>query len=143
MTDIAKAVGAAMNESVGISSRSVSAPSSQATGQTGQSGTTVLDCPPVCDCCERMVMETSSKPVLLGCDAMLCTDCWYEWYDGDCSTEDGSGRSSERIKENVLRECGRWGGHAGIGMDRAAKFGLLNGMEKFIYEQSFGERKEQ
>lgn len=44
-----------------------------------------LDQPPVCDCCERKVRETSSKPVLIGCDAMLCKDCWYEWYDsGEC-----------------------------------------------------------
>lgn len=87
-------------------------------------------------------METSSKPILIGCDAMLCTDCWYEWYDGDCSTEDGSGRSSEKIKANVLRECGQWGGHGGIGFERAGKYGLLNGMEQFIYEQQYGERHE-
>ncbi len=137
MTDIAQAAGAAMNASVGVGQ--APAPKMQKTRTEGDK-TVVLDEPPVCDCCERQVMSTSSRPFLLGCDAMLCTDCWYEWYDGDCSNEDGSGRCPIRMKENVLREHGRWGGHAGIGMERAGKYGLLNGMEKFIYEQQYGEQ---
>lgn len=67
----------------------------------------MLEEPPVCYCCERNVKETSSKPILIGCDAMLCKDCWYEWYD--------SGEvDPAKIGKKVIETKGMLGGEANL-----------------------------
>lgn len=63
--------------------------------------------PPVCDCCERKVKETSSRPVLIGCDAMLCKDCWHEWYDSGIT-------EVESLKAAVRKRHGEFGGEADL-----------------------------
>jgi hypothetical protein len=63
------------------------------------------DSPPRCECCRRLVKETSARPLLLGCDDMLCKDCWCEWYDGDST-------NPQRIGEQVRRKFGKHGGTA-------------------------------
>ncbi len=69
--------------------------------------TNIVDTPPVCDCCERKVRERNSKPFLLGCDAMLCKDCWYWWYDE-------AWKNSDDIKKGVWEKHGEFGGEANL-----------------------------
>lgn len=66
-----------------------------------------LSKPPVCDCCGRHVIKTSSKPLLSGADSMLCGDCWDTWYDGG-STDPAT------IQAIVLRQFGDTGGRGGL-----------------------------
>jgi len=43
--------------------------------------TKIMKTKPKCDVCDRRVLETSSRPILIGCDDMLCRECWLAWYD--------------------------------------------------------------
>lgn len=91
---------------------------------TMEGRTKVVRCkrPPTCDCCRRLVKEKSSKPILLGCDAMLCKDCWFAWYDGGTT-------DPEEIRLNVLREHGEYGGQSGLGQEYVMEQFLHGGNE--------------
>lgn len=68
--------------------------------------------PPVCDCCQRRVLERTAK-AMLGSMDMLCTDCWHAWYDGEGSNPEG-GQDPGMIKAAVLKKHGLYGGAANL-----------------------------
>lgn len=63
---------------------------------------------PICDCCERSVRKKGSKPILAGCDDMLCQDCWYAWYDMNITDK-------KALKAYVIDKHGMTGGAANLG----------------------------
>lgn len=65
------------------------------------------DIMPICDCCGRGVKEKSSKPILIGCNDMLCKDCWHEWYDGGFN-------NPLKLKKHVINKFGQYGERGGV-----------------------------
>lgn len=41
--------------------------------------------PPICECCESMVLETSIK-FIMSDSAQICSECFREWFDCDSPT---------------------------------------------------------
>lgn len=69
-----------------------------------------VEMPPVCECCERYVIATSSNMWLNGHG--LCSDCKFEWYEG-AGYEDGK-QNPTLIKAAVLEKHGQFGGAANL-----------------------------
>jgi hypothetical protein len=78
------------------------------------------DEPPICNICDRSVIETFIKAIGPTKEHPYCKDCFFAWYDG-------VGLTKELIKKDVRKKHGRKGGEAkGVPQPSIFKFSKRN-----------------